>query len=464
MPRKAMLDRGRRVGHSASVNAAAPNVLKRVLANAGMLLGGRTVNAVLGLGYMALTARSLGVTVFGFLVMIHAFAQFLGDVVKFQSWQTVLQYGAKPLAEGRIADFQKVLRFSLFLDIASSLLGVLIGVVGAIFFAKQLGWGQEHALAAAGYMLSVAFMVSAAPLGLLRLFDRFDIMAKQTALVSLVRLVGSALAYVLHAPMEVFLLMWGLGPVAGFVYIVWESTRELRRRGLLHDFRPIGPMTQGMPGAWRFAWNTNIAATLDVAFTHVVTLVVGAMIGPAQAAFWRVGRQVADAIAKPAKLLVPALYPELARLRAGAGEGAMWRLVMQVGALAGGVGLLLMAISAFAGGPILTLVMGKAFAPAAPLMTWQVCAAAIGILALPLEPMLVSLDRAGTVVWVRIVVSAAFLSVLAPIIGRYGAMGAGVGLVGASIALALGLLIFVLRAGHAYRRNEKSACDPPGVA
>ncbi|MEH6677535.1 MAG: hypothetical protein V7702_09955, partial [Phenylobacterium sp.] len=36
-------------------------VLRRVLANTGVLLGGRAVNAVLSLGYMALAARSLGI-------------------------------------------------------------------------------------------------------------------------------------------------------------------------------------------------------------------------------------------------------------------------------------------------------------------------------------------------------------------------------------------------------------------
>jgi hypothetical protein len=86
----------------------------------------------------------------------------------------------------------------------------------------------------------------------------------------------------------------------------------------------------------------------------------GGLVGPAQAAFWRVGRQVADAIAKPAKLLTPALYPELARLRAEQRYGEMWRLARQVGLLAGGVGAVLLAISAFAGPPLLATVMGRA--------------------------------------------------------------------------------------------------------
>jgi O-antigen/teichoic acid export membrane protein len=463
---KAPLDHGASLLHSPPVkNDSVRPILTRVLANAGMLLGGRTVNAVVGLGYMALTARGLGVERFGVLVLIHAFAQFLGDVVKFQSWQTVLQYGAKPLAEGRTVDFQQVLRFTLLLDFASSVIGVGIGVVGALFFANQLKFGVSEAPAAAAYALSVAFMVSAAPLGLLRLFDRFDIMARQTALVSIVRLLGCAIAYGLHAPMEIYLLMWAIGVVVGFIYLVWESGLELHRRGLLANFTWRGPLTQGMPGVWRFAWSTNLAATLDVAFTHVATLVVGAMIGPAQAAFWRVGRQVADAIAKPAKLLTPALYPELARLRAdssenGGGERAMWTLAGQVGLLAGGVGVVLLALSAFGGRPLLSLILGKAFAPAADLMTWQVCAAAIGVFALPLEPMLVSLGRPGTAVFVRVVVGAIYLAFLPQMIRHFGAHGAAIALAISAAALAVGMLIFVVRESRAFRRSEKSACDP----
>ena len=62
------------------------SVFARVLANAGTLLGGRTVNAIVGLAYIALTARGLDPAQMGVLYLITTFAQFLGEVVKFQSW------------------------------------------------------------------------------------------------------------------------------------------------------------------------------------------------------------------------------------------------------------------------------------------------------------------------------------------------------------------------------------------
>jgi O-antigen/teichoic acid export membrane protein len=411
---------------------------------------------------MAIAARSLGASTLGVLVLIQAFAQFLGDVVEFQSWQTVLHYGARPLAEGRKRDFQRVLRLSLVLDVASGVVAVALGVAGAIVFADQLGWGAAETPTAAVYMVSIIFMVSATPLGVLRLVDRFDVLARQAALNAAIRVVGGLVALVVSPTLEGFLIAWAAGTAGAWVYLAGSAFLELRRRALLEQFSWRGPLAQGLPGVWRFAWNTNLASTLDVAFTHVVTLMVGAMIGPSQAAFWRVGRQVADAIAKPAKLLTPALYPELARLRADNQHAAMWRLARNVGLLAGSVGVVLLAVSAAFGPGLLTLVLGQAFAPAAAVMTWQVAAAVVGVFALPLEPMLISLGKPGAAVRVRLAVSATFLALLPFLVTRFGLIGAGAGLGAAAVALALGMLWFILREnGNRRAAADSTASAPP---
>ena len=440
----------------ASPASAAGPILRRVLKNAGKLLGGRTVNAGLSLAYTAIAARALGVHVFGLLVLIHAFAQFLGDVVKFQSWQTVLQYGAGPLAEGRAADLHRVIRFTVFLDAVSGLAGIAIGVTVALLFGAQLGWPPGQGPAAAAYAVSVGFMTAATPLGVLRLLDRFDIMAGQAVVASIVRIAGCALGYVLHASLGFFLVVWAAGTLAGFLFLSGGAWRELHRRGLMAGFSWRGPATVNVPGAWRFAWATNLNATLGVAFTHLVTLMIGALLGASDAALWRVGRQVADAIAKPVRLLTPALYPELARLQASGAEKIMWRVAWRICLAAGAVGVLLLGISAFAGEPLLRLVMGPAFGAAAAVMTWQVAAAVIDLVALPLEPMVISLGRAGGAVRVRVVVALCYAAALPFLVRRFGVNAAGMALVAASAALAVGMFGLLLRRA-ARARRQKSA-------
>lgn len=427
--------------------------LGRVLANTGMLLGGRSLNAVISLGYMALSARSLGVVDFGVLVLVNTFAQFISEVARFQSWQAVLHFGAAPLAEGRGADFQRVVRFGLALDAISALAGLAIGVGGVLLLGPRLGLPDDMRGAAALYALTILVMAPASQIGLLRLFDRFALLSVQAAISSLVRLVGSAVGFLIDAPIGVFLAVWAAGSLAGFIYVSAAAFIELRRRGLASGFAWSGPLTLGMPRAWRFAWATNASSSLEVAFTHVATLTVGAVAGAADAGLWRVARQIADAMAKPARLLIPALYPELAKLRAAGDARLMRRLAARVGLVGGGVATLLLFVALFAGETLLTLVMGAPFAAAANTMNWQVAAAVIGVWALPLEPMLVSMGWPGAVVRVRLIVAVVFLAALPPILRIYGLEGGGAVLVGASVAMALGLLLSLRRALRAPVRS-----------
>lgn len=421
-------------------------VLARVLKNTGVLLGGRAANAAISLGYTAIAARSLGVREVGILILINAFAQMVGDVVKFNSWQTVLHYGAGPLNQDDRPQLQQVIRFAIFLDIVGSLAGVLVAGLGAFLFGARLGWPAADNLHAALYAFAFLALTPATPLGLLRLFDRFDLITAQTPLSSLVRLAGGGIVVLVGASLTGFLVVWAAGTAAAFVYICVSALIELRRRGLLTGWLATrGPLSLNMPGAWRFAWATNFSATLDTAFTHAITLAVGALAGPGPAAFWRIGRQVADGLAKPSRLLIPSLYPELARLHVTEGHRAMRRLALQVGLVGGGIGTALLAVAVFAGGPLLTLVMGKSFAAAAPLMAWQVAAAVIGIWGLPLEPMLVSIGRPGDALKVRIVVSAGLLASLPFTIEAYGVIGAAGSLVGAMLALVAGMFAMVQR-------------------
>jgi O-antigen/teichoic acid export membrane protein len=420
------------------------SIMGRIMANAGALLGGRVVNALLGLAYIAITARALGAVTMGVLVLITAYTQFLGEVVKFQSWQMVLNYGAGPLIEKDRPRFQQVVRFALLLDVIGSAAGVALGVSGAYLFSPALGWPDDMAGPAALYALSIFAMTSATAVGLLRLFDRFRWLAGEQAVSSAVRLIGCAVALWLDASIVGFLFAWALGSLASFLYLAGLAWREMRKRDLLRGFTLAGPLGAGLPGVWRFAGATNFSSSLDVAFTHIVTLAVGAVMGPAPAALWRIGRQVADGLAKPARLLIPALYPELAKLRAAGGIEQMRSLAIRIGLIGGAGAALLLAITAVVGDELLGLVMGPAFVAASGVMTWQVAAAAVSVLALPLEPMLVTLGAAGAAMRVRLAVCLAYLVILIPLIEAFGLAGAGAALLGAMILMTIGMF-FKLR-------------------
>lgn len=422
--------------------------MRRLFGNAGILLGGKTVNAIAGLAGLAIAARALGVEQFGVLVLIHTFTQAIGEIAKFQSWQAVLRYGTPALAEGRKGDFQRLLRFTMLLDGLSAVAGMFLSVAVAWVAGPHFDWPAELMPAALIYVTSVLFMVQATPTGVLRLIDRFDIQSIQSTLGAVIRMVGGGLVWVLGGGMIGFLIAWYIATALAGIYLIWAGWRELGKRGLLDGFRWRGdgqPMTRGFDGIWGFVWSTNLSSTLELAFTHVGTLAVGWMLGPKDAALFRIARQLGEALAKPAKLLIPAIYPELARMTAAGQHREMRALVERSAMLAGAGALLALVICWFLGEISLRLIIGPEFVPAFPVMMWLVAAAVLGIWSFPLEPVLVSGGEAHTALKVRIWTTIAYIPVLLVCIQQYGLIGAGWARMFSAVLVLVAFLLPVVR-------------------
>lgn len=420
-------------------------LFREVMRNAAILIGGRATNAMLGLAGYAIASRSLGLAGFGLLIVINAFAEAVGDVVKFQSWQTVLNYGAKPLGEGGSHDFQRVLRFSFLLDLISAVTGIAVGCAGVWVVGPWLSLPQELRPAAMLYATSIGFLVSATPSGVLRLYGRFGLLASQINLQSAVWVVGGLIAVAMRAGLAGFLVVWWAGTLAPFLFLFGAAWRELHKRGAMVGFNwRAGHLTRGFPGIWRFALTTNANATIELAFNHFATLIVGGLLDPAQAALWRVAKQIADAVAAPASMVVSALYPEFAKLVAAGDHHTVGRLGLKVIAWIGGTATLLLVVCAFIGGPALALAMGKGFIAAGPVLTWLVGAAVIGVWSAPLEPILVSTGRPGVVFRSKGLAALIYLMLLAPILRTYGLVGGGAATVVAQLAMGAGMLLGVL--------------------
>ena len=410
---------------------------RRMLRNAALVLGGKAATALINLAATALALRSLGIEAYGLLVLVHAFVQTVGGVVKFQSWQAVLRYGAPCLEHGRWAEFRALLRFTAGLDLASALAGSAACGALAYLLGPVFGWPTELIPAAALYATSVAFRVMAMPTGLLRLFDRFDLLAKRDLAGAVVRLVSAAAAAVMGGGLLAFMAAWYAGAAAGGAMLVAAAWRELRRRGLAG---PVpGPRLRAAaahPGIWRFAWTTNLMTTLSLASSHGGTLIVGALLGPAEAALYAVARQIGDGLLKPTQFLTPAIYPELAGLLAAGRPDRAQALALRSMAVAAGAAGALLAALALGGEPLLRLIGGPPATAAHGVAVLLGAAAAIGFASFALEPLLISAGRPSVALRARAAGTLAYIPAAFGGIWLAGLAGAGL----ASIAVALVML------------------------
>ena len=401
----------------------------RPFRNAGILALGRGMQGVLSLAYVALASRTLGPSAFGVLVLVHSTVLVAAQLVRFQSWQAVLKYGAPALLASDRESLHRVLFFALGLDIVSAALASAILAHTMPAIAAFVGIPDTVAPLATLYAMSVAFVIlGAAPLGVLRLLDRHDLISWQTIVEPLVRCAGAVFLFVSDGSLAAFLLVWFIATALGKGALFVAASKALAARGLslqraALDRRCLAPA----PGIWRFSAGTNLSSMLNLNDTQIGPLLAGNLLGAADAGLYRIAQQVANVVSKPVhKLLVPAIYTDMSQLTAAGDRRTRRDVVARSGPIAGLAGLAIFAFLAMFGADLLALVFGDAYREAAGPMLWLAFAGVLATFAFPLAPLLMSGGKVRHVVIIRLAALAAYLVAFYLLVPAYALLGAGV--------------------------------------
>lgn len=404
--------------------------MKRLMRNIGWLLGGRGVNAVLSLVYLALATRTLGIDAFGYFALIVALGQTVTGLANFQTWQFVVRWGSDPQGPGEATGF------AIALDMLSVLLGTILAA-GLVWAAKfWLPLPDELLWVAFGYCMVSLLAIRSTPTGLLRLRFAYGKATAAEAVQPIIRAIGAVLAVVFLPTVLGFVLAWAAAEVAVAVALWFVAAKQERI-----DFSQISlrNIPRDHPDAWRFVWSTNMSGSLAVGGKQVMILLVGAIGGEAFAGGFRVASQLGQALVQLAQTVSKAIYPELVHAKDTAHDIA--RRMANI-ALVGGAFAVLFAI--FFGRWGLEAIAGPEFGVVYWAMVILAIAGAIELVGASLESLLVSAGRAGTAFLVRAVPTLLALALLEVAMGWNGLKGAAFTVLGSSALSVIGFWVAII--------------------
>ena len=426
----------------------------RVFKNSAMLTASKVYTALVGLVYLALATRALGVYNFGVLILIHAYAVAIRDLVTLKTSQCVVRYGALCLERESREDFQKLVKFTMLLDLGFCAAGALVGMLAVPLVAPWFGVTPELAPVATLYCLMILFNFKTTPQGLLCLFDRFDLIALMQMLVPTLRLAGAFTAYLFYQQVSAFLLVWfGAGAIQCCA-TVWFGWREFSRRGFGKGMNPgLKHLLRPHDGILPFIWASHVNRTLHTSSVHVATLLVGALAGPAGAGLFKVAQEFANALVKPALLFTETVYPEMTKIAVIRDFRRLWDVIRH-SALAGAAfaGVILVIVFLF-GQSLLGLFFGAEYVNAYAVLLLLMLAAATSMTTFALDPALHSIGRPDISMYVRVFATVLHVAGLALLLPELGLPGAGIAAIAGNLTTAL-LLLF-----YSHRLIRKSAND-----
>jgi len=399
-------------------------VFRTIVRNASYLGSSKLAGALLGLIALACAGRGLTPALFGTLVIIHSYANGVGALVKFQTWQFIVRYGTPALGRGDVAEFRDVTGFAFGLDLASGLIGLAGGLVLLPFLAEWFGIPAEDVKLAMLYCTLIPTMTAATPTGILRVLDRFDQIAVQQMVTPALRALGGVISYFGGFGFAGFVMTWYLADLLGDLCLWFMSMQELRRRDIHGALRPglLGPGRR-LAGAWDFVWTTNFAHSIWAAWGPVSNLIVGALLGPTSAGLFKIAATFFDSASKPADLMSRSFYPEIMRLDPTSRHP--WQLAIRSALISGGIGFVILLAVILGGEPVIGLVFGKRYVEAYDLLQLMTASLIVTMASFPLESLLYMAGRQRSALVAEGTAAAGYAVLLFALIHLFGITGAG---------------------------------------
>ncbi|WP_178133615.1 lipopolysaccharide biosynthesis protein [Vineibacter terrae] len=416
--------------------------LKKLYANTIMLFSGRAFSAVIGLGSVWFTTAGLGLWQFGILTALLSFTSLVGNTLKFSTWEAVVKYGADDLMRNDRDALRRLIAFNTLLDIGTALVSLAVCAGLAFVVLPLIKVPSEYLHFALFLSVSAFFTVSATPVGVLRLFDRFGLLAVTEPIGPAVRLILCVLCYKLEWS------IWGFGAaylassaIDRFI-TVWFGWRELRRRDLTPGWRDIfARHTDGHPGLWKFVLANNGRTSLGVLTKQSDDMIVAAFTGPAGAALWKIAKQAASVLSGPARMFVISVFPQLAHLWSARDYRGFRRLVVRSSATSTLGAVLVVGVFAVLGPPLLGLFFHKAaqqhfasaYVPALMLMISRVASVAMS----PFMPAMTAMGRAVRNLKLALILACISVPTLLVLAWQFGIVGAALSRIFAEVLTAV---------------------------
>lgn len=401
-------------------------IYHRFKRNAAMILGSRLVFGVLNIFTSILFVRLFGLTDLGVVILLQSYTRIFNVFIKFNSWQAVVTYGAVLQENKNDRGFKRLIGLLLSIDFLAMLVGVAIAIIFTPYAASIFEWPEQVKGFASIYVLTVFFAANAAPAGILRLFDRVDVLAIKYALTSVIRFFGVLLVYYMGGNVFHLVLVWFTAAVIAGLWPMIICALELYRRKLLPVFR-VSWFKAGVEfkGIWRFLGFANISNITGIVYRTGTTLFIGTFLGAAPAAIFAIAYQFTGGLARPARLLGPIISPEFAKLVAK-GDWRTFRQILSKQLKITGTFLVVASLVIFSSlSFILEFIYGPDVLPNLWLFRFLLVFALLKVLTFTFEPAILSANKPGTLLIIRTAVAAIYTVIGLSLFAQYGIEAAG---------------------------------------
>jgi len=418
------------------------DVFRRMFVNAGKLLSANAVACLLGFATTALTARALGPENYGILALVLVYQLTIGKLATFNAWQAIIKYGSEALHANDPGALRQLIKLGFTLDVSSAVLGTAVAMILAGPLIGLLGWDQSVRPLLILYSVLILFSLSGTPIGILRLFDRFDLLSYAAVLCAFLRLIAVVWCLISSQALFGFVLAYLITGILGQLYNVFASLWVLRKQGIKKVMsEPLQGIRIKFPGICDYVWTTYLNSTLAVTLREGSSIVIAALTSPAAFGLYRIAQQLSKVLPMLSDPLYQSTYPELARLWSANQRRTFFSVIKRTTFFVGVSAVLGWLSFVLSGRWLIALALGPGFSGAYLVTLIYMLAFVIALCGICFQPAMLAMGMPRKSFLAISIGTISYFLLLFPLVAALGIVGASAAYVGYYIAWACVMML-----------------------
>ncbi len=367
---------------------------------------------------------------FGMMVLITSYIHIVDRFVNFQSWQAIVKYGSESLSRGNTEDFKSLVKFGFVLDISTAFIGQILTIVVVFLIGKFKMWDTQFIVVSFIYSITILFHINGTPTAILRLFDKYTVIAFQKIVSSSLKLLFSAVAFILNADLKAFIIIWAASDIVGNIALVIFAQKAMVSRGMQgFVFCSLKDLSKRFEGIWKFVWASNIHASVKLGLKEIDVVIVGHLLGLHGAGIYKVVKSIGTSIGSFTGPLYQVIYPELAKNVETRNYVALRRLIINPLGLVSIVSVALFLLFILFGETAITMFLGIEYIISFHPAQIYLIGTLLSMVTFSFHPTLLSLGKATTSLYILLFSTFVYLVSLVILTNAYGLAGSSLSFV-----------------------------------
>lgn len=287
------------------------HLLRKVVRNSGYLIAGNALSTIV---QSILSGRLLGILGFGILGTGIEFATNINRLLSFRMGEMVVKYMGQYQSENRQDRAAAVFKAAVLLETTSSVLAYILLVLLAPLAAAAILKDESKASLISFYAIALlANFATESSTGFLQATDRFRMQALIGFFQSLLTAGLIVYAYIIHGNIWMVMGAYLAGKIFNGLalsgYSFFRAGQVFGRGWWRTSLKLLPPRRE----FWRFAWSTNLSATLTMVTRDNESVWISALLGPAAAGYYKTAKAVINLLTMPITPFITAAYPAINR-------------------------------------------------------------------------------------------------------------------------------------------------------